>query len=48
MFRDPRMKGLVFIAPIIQLVLFGYAVNTEDTVQIHFNTCLAAMEILGR
>ena len=29
MFRDPRMKGLVFIAPIIQLVLFGYAVNTD-------------------
>ncbi len=29
MFRDPRMKPLVFVAPIIQLVLFGYAVNTD-------------------
>lgn len=29
MFRDPRMKLLVFVAPIIQLLLFGYAVNTD-------------------
>ncbi len=29
MFRDPRMKRIVFIAPIIQLVVFGYAVNTD-------------------
>lgn len=29
MFRDPRMKGVVFVSPIIQLLLFGYAVNTD-------------------
>ena len=29
MFRDPRMKAIVFVAPIIQLLLFGYAVNTD-------------------
>jgi ABC-2 type transport system permease protein len=29
MFRDPRMKPMIFIAPIIQLLLFGYAVNTD-------------------
>lgn len=29
MFRDPRMKPLVFVAPIIQILLFGYAVNTD-------------------
>jgi drug efflux transport system permease protein len=29
MFRDPRMKPLVFASPIIQLLLFGYAVNTD-------------------
>ena len=29
MFRDPMMKRLLFIAPIIQLVAFGYAVNTD-------------------
>ena len=29
MLRDPRMKLLVFVAPIIQIMLFGYAVNTD-------------------
>jgi ABC-2 type transport system permease protein len=29
MFRDPRMKRILFIAPIVQLVAFGYAVNTD-------------------
>ena len=28
-FRDPRMKRVVFIAPMIQLIAFGYAVNTD-------------------
>lgn len=28
-FRDPRMGRIVFIAPVIQLVIFGYAVNTD-------------------
>lgn len=27
--RDPRSRRLVFISPMIQLVLFGYAVNTD-------------------
>ena len=29
MFRDPRMKRVVFVAPILQLLAFGYAVNTD-------------------
>jgi len=29
MFRDPRMKRLMFGPPIIQLIVFGYAVNTD-------------------
>lgn len=29
MFRDPRMKPMIFVSPIIQLLLFGYAVNTD-------------------
>jgi len=29
LFRDPRMFGIVFVAPIFQLFLFGYAVTTD-------------------
>jgi ABC-2 type transport system permease protein len=29
LFRDPRTKRVIFVAPIIQLILFGYAVNTD-------------------
>jgi len=29
LFRDPRTKRVIFVAPVIQLVLFGYAVNTD-------------------
>jgi ABC-2 type transport system permease protein len=28
-FRDPRMKRIIFVAPIVQLIVFGYAVNTD-------------------
>jgi ABC-2 type transport system permease protein len=27
--RDPKMRGVIFIAPIVQLLLFGYAVSTD-------------------
>jgi ABC-2 type transport system permease protein len=27
--RDPRARRLVFVAPVVQLLLFGYAVNTD-------------------
>ena len=27
--RDPRTRAMIFVAPIIQLILFGYAVNTD-------------------
>lgn len=29
MFRDPRMKGIIFIVPLIQTLVFGYAVTTD-------------------
>jgi ABC-2 type transport system permease protein len=29
MLRDPRAKRLIFVAPVVQLMLFGYAVNTD-------------------
>lgn len=28
-FRDPRMRGMVFMAPVIQLLVFGYAASTD-------------------
>jgi ABC-2 type transport system permease protein len=27
--RDPRSRAVIFVAPVIQLVMFGYAVNTD-------------------
>lgn len=29
LFRDPRMARILFVAPLLQLVVFGYAVSTE-------------------
>ena len=29
LFRDARTKRVIFVSPIIQLILFGYAVNTD-------------------
>jgi len=29
LFRDPRTKRIIFLSPIVQLLLFGYAVNTD-------------------
>ncbi len=29
MLRDPRAKRVLFVAPLVQLVVFGYAVNTD-------------------
>jgi len=28
-FREPRLRRMIFVAPIIQLVVFGYAVSTD-------------------
>lgn len=28
-FRDPRMKTVIFISPLIQIILFGYAANRD-------------------
>ena len=28
-FRDPRMSRVIFVAPLIQLIVFGYAATTD-------------------
>jgi ABC-2 type transport system permease protein len=28
-FRDSKMKGVIFLMPIIQVLVFGYAVTTD-------------------
>ncbi len=38
-FRDPKMRGVIFVAPVIQLLIFGYAV----TLDIH-NVSLALLD----
>ncbi|MCX5707125.1 MAG: ABC transporter permease [Candidatus Omnitrophica bacterium] len=30
-FRDPRMKTIIFISPLFQIILFGYAANRDIT-----------------
>ena len=30
-FRDPKMKGVIFLMPIVQTLVFGYAVTTDVT-----------------
>ena len=30
-FRDPRMKTIIFITPLIQIILFGYSANKDIT-----------------
>ena len=30
-FRDPRMKTIIFVSPLIQIILFGYAANKDIT-----------------
>ncbi|HUX23179.1 MAG TPA: ABC transporter permease, partial [Burkholderiales bacterium] len=27
--RDPRMKAMIFVMPVVQLIMFGYAVTTD-------------------
>ncbi len=50
MFRDPKMKRMLFIMPVIQLVAFGYAVNTDirdtATFVVDHDRSAAARELL--
>jgi len=39
--RDPRMKALIFVMPVIQLIMFGYAVTTDVD---HIRTALCDLD----
>jgi ABC-2 type transport system permease protein len=49
-FRDPRMARVIFIAPIFQLIVFGYAVSTDiwktDTVVVDHDRTRASRELV--
>ena len=50
LFRDPRLWRLMFIAPVIQLIVFGYAVSTDvhdtTTVVIDHDNSQASRELV--
>lgn len=51
-FRDPRMKGVIFLMPIIQLLVFGYAVTTDvrniRTLVYDLDNSVASRELISR
>jgi ABC-2 type transport system permease protein len=51
-FRDPRMKGVIFLMPIIQLLVFGYAVTTDvkniPTLLYDLDNSVASRELISR
>ena len=51
LFRDPKTKRIIFAAPIIQLLAFGYAVNTDvrdvATVVVDHDRSVASRELIN-
>jgi ABC-2 type transport system permease protein len=51
-FRDPKMKGVIFLMPIIQVLVFGYAVTTDvkhvATAIYDLDNSVASRELVGR
>jgi ABC-2 type transport system permease protein len=51
-FRDQRMKGVIFLMPIIQLLVFGYAVTTDvrhvATAIYDLDNSVASRELIAR
>lgn len=51
-FRDSRMKGVIFLMPIIQLLIFGYAVTTDvkhvATAVYDLDNSVASRELIAR
>ena len=51
-FRDPKMKGVIFLMPVIQVLVFGYAVTTDvrhvATAVLDFDNSVASRELVAR
>jgi len=51
-FRDPKMKGMIFLMPIIQVMVFGYAVTTDvknvATAVFDLDNSMASRELVTR
>lgn len=51
-FRDPKMKGVIFLMPIIQALVFGYAVTTDvkhvATAVFDLDNSVASRELIAR
>jgi ABC-2 type transport system permease protein len=51
-FRDPRMKGVIFLMPVIQVFVFGYAVTTDirnaKTVAFDFDNSSMSREYIAK
>jgi ABC-2 type transport system permease protein len=50
--RDPKMRGIIFVMPLIQVMVFGYAVTTDvrdvPTAVLDFDQSVASRELLSR
>lgn len=51
-FRDPKMKGVIFLMPVIQAMVFGYAVTTDvrnvATAVFDLDNSVASRELVAR
>jgi ABC-2 type transport system permease protein len=51
-FRDPKMKGMIFVLPILQVLVFGYVVTTDvknvATAVFDLDNSVASRELIAR
>lgn len=51
-FRDPKMRGVIFLMPVIQMLVFGYAVTTDvkhiKTAVYDLDNTIASRELVER
>lgn len=51
-FRDPKMRGIIFVMPVLQVLVFGYAVsldvNTIATAVYDLDNSIASRELVAR